>query len=96
MSREADWRVPGGLPAAPGPLAILARFDSDSATLDQADIARLASCSRPIAQRCLVTLAELGYLTEAANGAYRLAGIESDPTGPGHNEDGTGTLDTAT
>jgi hypothetical protein len=96
MTRETDWRAPGGHPAPPRLLAIMAQFDRDSAALDQADIARLANCSRPIAQRRLVTLAELGYLTEADNGAYRLAGVESEPTGAGHNEDGTGTLDTAT
>ncbi|HWX86928.1 MAG TPA: helix-turn-helix domain-containing protein [Solirubrobacteraceae bacterium] len=96
MTREADWRAPGGLPAPPRPLAtaltILAQFDSERAVLDQADITRLTGCSSSVAQQCLATLAELGYLTEAPNATYRLAGGESGRTGAGHDEDGT--LDT--
>jgi len=97
MTREADWRAPCGLPTPPRLLApvltILAEFDSEYAVLGPAEIARLRGCSGSVARQCLVTLAELGYLTEDSNGAYRLAGGEFDQTVTGHDEDGT--LDTA-
>jgi hypothetical protein len=97
MTSEADWYEPDGVPAHPRllapALAILAQFDSECAVLDHADVARLTGCSPLIAQRCLVTLAELGYLTEAPNDAYWLTGGESDSVHDGRDEDGS--LDTA-
>ena len=97
MTREVDWHEPDGVPARPRLLApaltILAQFDSEYAILDQTDIARLTGCSDSIAQLCLVALSELGYLTEIPDGAYRLAGGESDLKCGGCDEDGT--LDTA-
>lgn len=97
MRRESDWHEPGGVPASPRllppALAILAQFDSEEALLDQDDIARLTGCTRSISKRCLVTLSDLGYLIETVDGAYRLAGEESDVTNTGR--DGDNTLDTA-
>lgn len=97
MAREFDWHEPGGVLAHPHLLApaltILAQFDAEYAVLDQEDIARLTSWSGLAAERCLVTLAELGYLEEAPDKAYRLADGESGQAGGGHDEDGT--LDTA-
>lgn len=78
MTRDDDRREPGGLRACPRPLAqglmILAQFHSERVVLGQTDIARLADCSCSIAQRYLLTLSELGYLTQAPDGRYRLAG----------------------
>lgn len=53
---------------------ILAQFHSGRVVLGQTDIARLTDCSCSIAQRYLVTLSELGYLMQAPDGRYRLAG----------------------
>jgi hypothetical protein len=91
MTSEADRHGPGDDPAysrllAP-PLAILAQFDNE-AVLDHADVARLANCSGLVARRCLATLCEVGYLREAPNGRYRLAG-ESETMCARRGEGGT-------
>jgi DNA-binding IclR family transcriptional regulator len=93
MARNADWFEPDGPPARPRLLApaltILAQFDCEHAVLTHTDISRLTGCSGSIAQRCLVTLSELGYLTEAPDGAYRLGGAESDLTSAACGDDDT-------
>lgn len=97
MTREANWCEPDGSHASPrllpSVLTILGQFDTEEVLLDQDDIARLTGCSRSISKRCLVTLSDLGYLIEASDGAYRLAGAEPEAIKTGHGEDGT--LDTA-
>lgn len=98
MTRQADWHEPSGVPAPPRllapTLAILAQFDSEQTVLDQTDVTRITGCLPMISQRCLVSLAELGYLAETpSGGGYRLAGCEPCPAGTGLGEDGT--LDTA-
>lgn len=97
MTRQADWYALDGAPEPPRLLApaltILAQFDSEEAVLDQEDIVNRTGGLRSISKRCLVMLADLGYLTEMADGAYRLPNAEPDPTDTGH--DGDGTLDTA-
>lgn len=94
---EADWHESDDIPVSPRLLAptltILAQFDNENTILDEADIAQLTGCSQTISQRCLVTLAELGYLTGTPNSAYRLKDEDSYPTRAGRGEDGT--LDTA-
>ncbi|MGA9314520.1 MAG: helix-turn-helix domain-containing protein [Solirubrobacteraceae bacterium] len=97
MRAEADWHESDDISASPRVLAptltILAQFDNENTVLDETDIAQLTGCSQTISQRCLVTLAELGYLTGAPNSAFRLRDEDSDLTRVGRGEDGT--LDTA-
>jgi DNA-binding IscR family transcriptional regulator len=95
MTRENDRHGPGHDPThshllAPA-LTILAQFDNET-VLDHKDVARLAGCSGLVARRCLATLVEVGYLREAPNGRYRLAG-DSEPTCARGGEGGA--LDTA-
>jgi hypothetical protein len=70
-------------------LTILAQFGDERVVLDQTEVARLTDCTCSTAQRCLVTLTALGYLTEAHNGGYRLVGGELDLIHAQRSEDGT-------
>lgn len=80
MAKGADWPDSNGASLghprllAQG-LAILAQFDG-GVVLDSADIAGLIGCSRSFARRYLLTLCDLGYLTEDHRGACRLAGVD--------------------
>jgi DNA-binding IclR family transcriptional regulator len=73
-------------------LTVLAQFGDGQAVLSPTDIERRVGCSGSVAQRCLVRLSEIGYLTEAPDGHYRLTG-ESEPRCSRRREGGT--LDTA-
>jgi DNA-binding IclR family transcriptional regulator len=54
-------------------LVVLAQFGDEHISLDGKDIERLAGVSRSTAQRCLVKLSGLGYLSRASHGRFRLA-----------------------
>jgi DNA-binding IclR family transcriptional regulator len=73
-------------------LAVLAQFEDERGVLSRTDIERMVGCSGSVAQRCLVRLSEIGYLTEAPDGHYQLTG-ESEPGRARRGEGGT--LDTA-
>jgi hypothetical protein len=92
MTRDDDRHGPSGDPAhsrllAPA-LTILALFDNERTALDHTAVARLTSYSGLVAKRCLTTLSEIGYLSEAPGGRYKLAG-ESEPMCARRGEGGT-------
>lgn len=70
MSKESVGREPSSLQHG---LTVLAQFEDERAVLDPTDIEWLAGVSRSTAQRCLLTLSGLGYLSRANDGSYKLA-----------------------
>jgi len=69
-------------------LAMQAQFDDGPRALNRIDSERMADFPSWVAQRCLVRLSDIGYLTEGPEGSYRLAG-ESESMSARQGEGGT-------
>jgi len=59
----AAARAPEGMAGLAKGLAVIEAFSGSAAGLTVADAARLTNVTRAAARRCLLTLAELGYLS---------------------------------